>query len=366
MAADIKKEYLDRYKQDYSALSDTKIDKNKFKVNITQYPSDLQTAENLQHYVLFNINIRGKSKFNDKKVLFETKRNPNSANLSVDQLASPALRTATYAAAGAAAGVAVSSLVSGAAKALGKTGSTATFASKIAGTGSALAIGGTMAASDILKKDTTYRISDAIALYVDGPPTVKYSMNYANKELGTLLGVLSGSVFDGQGAFSGAGETGAALGATLAKLPGAFGAADVASAMSASSGTALNPFKETVFESVDFRTFAFKYKFFPKNKKEADDVYNIINTFKFHMHPEMSSGKLFFIYPSEFNISYYFGSEENGYFHKFATCVLESMDVSYGGEQFSSFRDGSPTEINMSLTFRELEILTKNMIEEGY
>ena len=62
----------------------------------------------------------------------------------------------------------------------------------------------------------------------------------------------------------------------------------------------------------------------------------------------------------------YFGSQENGYFHKFATCVLESMDVSYGGDQFSSFRDGSPTEINMSLTFRELEILTKKMIEEGY
>lgn len=364
MAADIKKEYLDKYKQDYSSLSDTKIDKNKFKVNITQYPSDLQTADNLQHYVLFNINIRGKSKFNDKKVLFETKRNPNSANLTVDQLASPALRTATYTAAGAAAGVAVSSLVSGAAKALGKTGSTATFVSKVAGAGGAVAIGASMAASDILKKDTTYRISDAIALYVDGPPTVKYSMNYANKELGTLLGVLSGSVFDSKDNSNG--ETGAALGASLAKLPGAFGAADVASAMSASSGTALNPFKETVFESVDFRTFAFKYKFFPKNKKEADDVYNIINTFKFHMHPEMSSGKLFFIYPSEFNISYYFGSEENGYFHKFATCVLESMDVSYGGEQFSSFRDGSPTEINMSLTFRELEILTKNMIEEGY
>ena len=223
-----------------------------------------------------------------------------------------------------------------------------------------------MAASDILKKDTTYRISDAIALYVDGPPTVKYSMNYANKELGTLLGVLSGGVLDSQSAMKGAGEAGAALGASLAKLPGAFGAADVASALSASSGAALNPFKETVFESVDFRSFAFKYKFFPKNKTESDAVFNIINTFKFHMHPEMSSGKLFFIYPSEFNISYYFGDAENGYFHKFATCVLENMDVNYGGDQFSSFRDGSPTEINMSLTFRELEILTKNMIEEGY
>lgn len=372
MAADIKREYLDRYKQTTSQLNQFReagfenIDKNKFDVAVTQYPSDLQTAKNLQHYVLFNINIRGKSKFNEKKVLFEAKRNPNSANLTADQIASPAIRTATYASAGVAAGVAVTSLVSGAAKAIGKTGSTAAVVSKVVGGATGVAIGATMASSDILKKDTTYRISDAIALYVDGPPTVKYSMNYANKELGTLLGVLSGSVIDGQGNFAAAGEVGAAFGATLAKLPGAFGAADIASALSASSGTSLNPFKETVFESVDFRSFAFKYKFMPKNKVESDAVYNIINTFKFHMHPELSAGKLFFIYPSEFNISYYFGNEENNYFHRFATCVLESMDVSYGGEQFSSFRDGSPTEINMSLTFRELEILTKNMIEEGY
>jgi hypothetical protein len=128
----------------------------------------------------------------------------------------------------------------------------------------------------------------------------------------------------------------------------------------------LNPFKETVFESVDFRSFAFKYKFFPKNKKESADVFRIIETFKFHMHPEMSDGNLFFIYPSEFNITYYFGQQKNSYFHKFTTCVLESMDVSYGGEQFSSFRNGEPTEINVSLTFRELEVLTKKMINQGY
>ena len=365
MAADIKdrqQKALDAYKQ--SIPSAGKIDKNKFKVNITQYPSDLQTADNLKHYVLFNINIRGKSKFNENKVLFETKRNPSSANLSKDQLASPSIRGVTYAAAGVAAGVAVTSLASTVAKAAGKTGAKVESATKVAGTlaGGAVAIG--MANSDILKKDTTYRISDAIALHVDGPPTVKYSMNYANKELGTLLGALSGGVMQNIKGLGG--EAGAALGASLSKLPGAFGAADVASAMSSSSGTSLNPFKETVFESVDFRSFAFKYKFYPKNKSESDAVFNIINTFKFHMHPEMSESKLFFIYPSEFDITYYYGSEENGYFHKFATCALESMDVSYGGEQFSSFRDGSPTEINMSLTFRELEIITKKMITEGY
>ena len=368
MAADIKerqKKALDAYKE--STSSGGSIDKNRFNVKIFQYPSDLQTAPNLKHYILFNINIRGKSKFNADKVQFEVKKNPNSANLTPDQLASGPIRGATALAAGAAAGVAVSTLGKQAAKSFGLTGGKNPIISeKAVNVGSNVAIGGAVAASDILKPDTTYRISDAIALYFDGPPTVKYSMNYANKELGTLLGVLSGSVIDGAGFMAGSVEAGAAMGASLAKLPGAFGAADIASALSVSTGTALNPFKETVFESVDFRSFAFKYKFYPKNKRESDDVHKIIETFKFHMHPEMSAGKMFFIYPSEFNISYYFGNDENGYFHRFATCVLENMDISYGGEQFSSFRDGSPTEINMSLTFRELEILTKNMISEGY
>ena len=373
MAADTVKtpreDALEKYRSQTSELRGSRLDnfdQNKFRVSVTQYPSDLQTAPNLQHYVLFNINVRGKSKFNQDKIQFEVKKDLNSANLTKDQLASKTVRFATEGAAVVATGVAVTSLVSKAAEAFGKTGATTKVVSKAAGALTGLSVGATMANSELLKKDTTYRISDAIALYVDGPPTVKYSMNYANKELGTLLGVLSGSVFDGQGLSAGSVESVAAMGSALAKLPGAFGAADVSSALSASSGTSLNPFKETVFESVDFRSFAFKYKFFPKNKKESDDVYEIIKTFKFHMHPEMSEGKLFFIYPSEFNITYYYGSEKNGYFHKFATCVLESMDVSYGGEQFSSFKDGAPTEINMSLTFRELEILTKNMVQGGY
>jgi hypothetical protein len=88
--------------------------------------------------------------------------------------------------------------------------------------------------------------------------------------------------------------------------------------------------------------------------------------FKQHMHPQLSEGKLFFIYPSEFQITYYFDTGPNPYVHKFRPCVLESMDVTYGGDQLSSFKDGTPTEINMSLMFRETEILTRQMVKDGY
>jgi hypothetical protein len=48
--------------------------------------------------------------------------------------------------------------------------------------------------------------------------------------------------------------------------------------------------------------------------------------------------------------------------------VLENMQVDYGSNQaaFNSFDDGMPSEINLRLQFRELEILTKERIDKGY
>lgn len=346
---------------------------SKFEINVLKYPSDLGSSD-LQHYIEFGINVRGKSEFNKDKRLFEVRKNPESANLSDDQIATVATTAGGVAAGVVAGGITKTILgkfgktgaVQGNKTALGSTKAADTLISAGVGVGVGLATGAAISANKLLKPDTSYRISDVIALYVDGPPTVKYGMNYANKELGTLAGIVSGGLVESLGALNPLGEQGAAAFAAFAKLPGAFGTVDVQSALSASSKTSLNPFKEVIFESVDFRSFAFKYKFLPKNKQESEAVRNIIKLFKFHMHPEMSAGKLFFIYPSEFQITYYFGNSQNTYFHKFSPCALESMEVSYGGEQFSSFADGNPSEVNMTLTFRELDILTKKMIEDGY
>ena len=69
-----------------------------------------------------------------------------------------------------------------------------------------------------LKADTSYRITDAIALYINDPPSVKYSAQYSNKDLGTLAGIVGG--ISGVDSLSGAGslasESSAALLATFA------------------------------------------------------------------------------------------------------------------------------------------------------
>ena len=42
------------------------------------------------------------------------------------------------------------------------------------------------------------------------------------------------------------------------------------------------------------------------------------------------------------------------------------MSVEYGGDIFSTFSDGKPVEVNLTLKFKELELLTKERILEGY
>tara|TARA_R110000822_G_C14931228_1_gene452560 strand:- start:268 stop:522 length:255 start_codon:yes stop_codon:yes gene_type:complete len=84
------------------------------------------------------------------------------------------------------------------------------------------------------------------------------------------------------------------------------------------------------------------------------------------MMPEMGFKNLFFIYPSEFEIKYYFKNQENIYFDRISTCVLEDMSVEYGGDIFATFANGNPVEVNMSLKFKELELMTKERIKEGF
>lgn len=345
-----------------------------FDINNLKYPDNVGTDE-FKHWISFSINVRGKStiRLGNENIVTEVRRPPDTAQLTEDDLAtaSELALTAGGAAAGAAAGAIVSDFFGKFKGKNTKTGSgpLASLLKKAAPIVAGGAAGNYLSSKDFLKPDTSFRISDVINLYVDGPPTVRYNSQYSNRDLGTIAGLAGGGI-DAIGSSAGALEAGSAIAMKFAQIPQLAGV-NTADIVGASAKVALNPFKEVLFEAIDFRAFTFKYKFMPKNKKEADDVYKIIEIFKFHMHPELSANKLFFIYPSEFQISYHFYNKVNnkdggGYFHKFKPCVLETMDVTYGGDQFSTFVDGKPTEINMALTFRETEILTKAQIKDGF
>lgn len=139
------------------------------------------------------------------------------------------------------------------------------------------------------------------------------------------------------------------------------------SAVSKMAGVAANPRKEQIFQDVRMRNFQFTYMFAPRSEQEAKNVMAIIRQFKYHAHPEMKDRGYLYIYPSEFDIVHYFNGKPNPNLPRHTTSVLESVSVVYGsGDQYNVFENGMPTQITMTLQFKEIAILTKDDIAKGY
>ena len=137
-------------------------------------------------------------------------------------------------------------------------------------------------------------------------------------------------------------------------------------------GAATNPYMEVLFDQMAERNFTYNFTFQPRNAQETLDVHKIIKLFRFHMAPEMrGQNDKWLTLPSTFDIHYMYqhglsGAVENTYYNRIATCVLTSCNVNYAEEGVRSFGDGAPTAIKMDLAFKEMELLTKEMIDVGY
>ncbi len=135
----------------------------------------------------------------------------------------------------------------------------------------------------------------------------------------------------------------------------------------AATRTVLNPRKEQLFKSVNYRVFDYVHTFAPANKAECDTVSKLIHIFKLHMHPLLEMQGFYLRYPSEFEITYQYNDTDNPYLHKIGRCALTDFSVSYGRGNWSTLINGMPTTVSTHMTFQELEPLTKNRIfAEGY
>lgn len=228
---------------------------------------------------------------------------------------------------------------------------------------------------------TTKRISRAIVLPVPTNLSSDYGINWESESLGVAAGFLdNASKTQAQEQFS---ETGKILGTILGRSAVRVGAAIINNPLSQSivgdkvldgkavteklTRSVINPRKEQLFKNVGFRKFNFQWTLVPKNQKEAEAIQNIIREFKFHMHPEMTAGGFFYVYPSEFDMKFYFSGVENTALSKISTCVLTDLKLNYTpNNEFVTYKDGMPDAIQLTLAFTELELLTKERIEKGY
>jgi hypothetical protein len=134
------------------------------------------------------------------------------------------------------------------------------------------------------------------------------------------------------------------------------------------AGYVFNPQQQTMFEGIDFRSYAMAFTFTPFSKVESDVVKQIIKKFREHAAPTIVTGAagFFFNPPSVFKIKFMYAGKENKNIPFLKTCVLENVSVDYSPNGWTAFSDGSPVQMTMALQFREVELVDRVAIQQGY
>ena len=159
-----------------------------------------------------------------------------------------------------------------------------------------------------------------------------------------------------------------ALGA-IDMIPGLEGAMEV---VEMQRGFIKAPRMELAFKGIPKRDFSYDFKMIPKSFEEAEEIQKIIKAFKMNMLPEMVDGSASRLtMPNTFDIKYMYAGAENTYLHKISTCVLETMNVSYGGDRYKTFdavdgKGAPPIEVSMSLSFKEMDLITRENANQGF
>jgi hypothetical protein len=340
----------------------SQFEKGKYDIDNYSYPSDLYDPGGQYggNYAIFYINVSTDSKLlKEENIQTVGDYTPNDRGDLVGMGLTAAQLTAANAAAGAIEGAIGGGLLTG----------------DVKGAAKGAVVGGVVGAAvgaivGFQGSRSQKRLKTAIALHIPNNLSVNYSMSWSEEDTGALAmagaavqqGWEVAKALGGSGNNTDVSGTGAAILTNIALSKGPQGAGN-----SVASGLAANPKKEQVFKGVNFRTFSFDYKFFPRNLNEAQNVRNIIDQFKYHMHPEFKDNNNFvYIYPSEFDIFYYQDGQENMNLHRHTSCVLTDMAINYTPNgMFNTFDDGSPTQIDVTLSFRELALLTKDKVKDG-
>ena len=233
-----------------------------------------------------------------------------------------------------------------------------------------------------IERPPTTRLDTAISMYMPASVSVSYGADYVDTPIGVGTSELNkaGNVDLQSDAGretikSGLKNVGAAVKRegidSLGKLDGLSGIREVAEMR---DGVIFADRMELAFKGIGKRQFSFDFKMMPRSQAEADEIRDIIYAFKFNMMPEYvgtTKGNQMKI-PNTFDIQYMYQNAENNYLNKISTCFLKDMTVTYGGDRYKTFDQSStdagapPVETSIKLEFREIEMISRERIAEGF
>jgi hypothetical protein len=205
-----------------------------------------------------------------------------------------------------------------------------------------------------------------IALYV--PQTVQFNQtnNYSDTSLTAQLGMALGAIQAGTSLAQG--EEGAA-GRAASEIGGALTGVDTNLVLFKATGTVLNPQIEVIFQQTDMRTFQFDFVFAARSVEEQDQVHKIVEMFRYAAAPTIAGNDgRYLIPPDEFDIEFHFGGiSPSPMIPRISTSVLTSVQADYAPSgAFAVFDDGRPISTRLTLQFKEVEMIHKARVAEGF
>ena len=227
------------------------------------------------------------------------------------------------------------------------------------------------------------RLDTAIALYMPASVAVTYGAKYTEPEISPMAGAIGQAVGDMSGGMSLVdtyekilpkvtdGLQQAALKMGTAVLDG-IGITGVREAIEIGRAEVIADRMQLAFKGVDRRSFQYTFKMTPKNAREADEIKKIVAAFKFNMMPEYKEGKRDTLnYPATFDIEYHYKGKRNDYLNRVSECFLENVSVQYGGDRYKTFdphnsEGAPPVETSVTLAFKEIEIMHREKIKDGF
>jgi Tail-tube assembly protein len=197
----------------------------------------------------------------------------------------------------------------------------------------------------------TTRIKESIALHMPNGGLV-YTENNKYEEV-SMTAVITGIV----GGVASVAGVGSAFNTALSAVKRG----------SQIAGYPINPAVEVLFAARPQRQWMFEVFMLPRSENEVQTVKEIIRTLRYYAAPEITLNGFAFVPPADFDITFFQAGKENKNLPRINTCVIDRIDVDYSPEQsYSTFVNGHPTAVRLSIGFREVEILHKQRVLEGF
>lgn len=229
--------------------------------------------------------------------------------------------------------------------------------------------------NDISKSfNTLKKARESIALYIPDTLNFDYQHNYNDLALSNNRMVYATQAAAILASALGPRKDVSGFSPFVAEIISNLGGAGLPGSLEA-LGVAVNPQYEVVFQTTSLRNFQFDFMFYPRDEREAANVYKIIRAFKFHAAPEIVSGGggRFLLAPSAFDISFFYNGQINPNIPKISTCVCTAVNTDYAPNGFSAYevqnqpnptigRTGSPVSIRLQLQFKEMTMITKELL----